>query len=91
MQCPRCKKDFPSAELRPPAGLLRLLSLPMLAMWPVANDILASYCQRCQRRMNFTLFFVCLFVAAFAWLYFFAPRAAPKDPRKPGARAAPIR
>ena len=88
MQCPRCKKEFASAELRPPAGLLRLLALPVQIVWPVGSEIHASYCRRCRRRMNFTLFFVCLFVASGVWLYLFAPRAAPKGTPKNSTNAA---
>ena len=88
MQCSRCKKEFAAAELRAPAGLLRLPALPILFVWPVGNEILASYCRLCRRRLNYTLFFVCLFLAAVAWIILFAPKAAPRGTPKTATSAA---
>jgi hypothetical protein len=89
MQCSRCKKEFTSLELRPPAGLLRLLALPIQFVLPVGREIHASYCRLCRRRMNATLFFVCFFLALCVWMYFFLPRAAPRGTPKTATNAAP--
>src|SRR5262245_20929675 len=87
MQCPRCKKEFASAELRPPAGLLRLVALPIQFVFPVGSEIHASYCRPCRRSMNFTLFFVGFFVVVGVSIYLFAPKAAPKHVPKTGLSA----
>ena len=64
MMCPRCKRDFPSFELRSIPKWLQVFSFPFwLKSRYVRREVAAQYCQPCRRSLNAALFFIAFFVA----------------------------
>ncbi|HEV3005781.1 MAG TPA: hypothetical protein VGX78_15050 [Pirellulales bacterium] len=64
-KCRRCKKEFPSDEVRPTPVWLRLTAFPLwfLHSVQVHQELRASYCRACRRQMNVCLFFVAFLTA----------------------------
>jgi hypothetical protein len=82
MRCARCKKEFDSEQLRPPAALLRFVALPILFLvthfhLEILEEGSSLYCNRCRRSLNAALFFICFLIAVFglaAIIAFIIPR-----------------